>query len=104
MVPSPTPIIPTESDLITCIFILENLSGPLKDDVRILKYFMSVNGIYGAEIAKQGFSGYVCEVLVYYFGSFENVLKKISKIKQILFHMQYLKIFFILIAILLFKI
>ena len=63
-------------------FILENLSGPLKDDVRILKYFMSVNGIYGAEIAKQGFSGYVAEVLVYYFGSFTNVLKEIAKLKN----------------------
>jgi len=38
--------------------------------------------MYGAEIAKQGFSGYVCEVLVYYLGSFENVLKKISKLKN----------------------
>jgi len=63
-------------------FILENLSGPLKDDVRILKYFMSINGIYGAEIAKQGFSGYVAEVLVYYFGSFTNVLKEIAKLKN----------------------
>ena len=63
-------------------FILENLSGPLKDDVRILKYFMSVNGIYGAEIAKQGFSGYVAEVLVYYFGSFTNVLKEFAKLKN----------------------
>ena len=41
-----------------------------------------INGMYGAEIAKQGFSGYVCEVLVYYLGSFENVLKKISKLKN----------------------
>ena len=43
---------------------------------------MSVNGIYGAEIAKQGFSGYVAEVLVYYFGSFTNVLKEIAKLKN----------------------
>ena len=63
-------------------FILENLSGPLKDDVRILKYFMSINGIYGAEIANQGFSGYVAEVLVYYFGSFTNVLEEIAKLKD----------------------
>ena len=63
-------------------FILENLSGQLKNDVRILKYFMSVNGIYGAEIAKQGFSGYVAEVLVYYFGSFSNVLKEFAKLKN----------------------
>ncbi|RMW40664.1 MAG: hypothetical protein EA442_01755 [Candidatus Nitrosopelagicus sp.] len=38
--------------------------------------------MYGAEIAKQGFSGYVCEVLVYYLGSFENVLKRMSKLKN----------------------
>ena len=42
--------------------------------------FLKINGMYGAEIAKQGFSGYVCEVFSL-FGSFENVLKKISKIK-----------------------
>ena len=38
--------------------------------------------MYGAEIAKQGFSGYVCEVLVYYLGSFENVLKKMAKLQN----------------------
>ena len=38
--------------------------------------------MYGAEIAKQGFSGYVCEVLVFYLGSFEKVLKKIAKLKN----------------------
>ena len=38
--------------------------------------------MYGAEIAKQGFSGYVCEVLVYYLGSFENVLKKMTKLQK----------------------
>ena len=60
----------------------EKLTGSMKDDIRILKCFLKINGMYGAEIAKQGFSGYVCEVLVYYLGSFENVLKKISKLKN----------------------
>ena len=63
-------------------FMSEKLTGSMKDDIRILKCFLKINGMYGAEIAKQGFSGYVCEVLVYYLGSFENVLKKISKIKN----------------------
>ena len=57
-------------------FMSEKLTGSMKDDIRILKCFLKINGMYGAEIAKQGFSGYVCEVLVYYLGSFENVLKK----------------------------
>ena len=60
----------------------EKLTGSMKNDIRILKYFLKINGMYGAEIAKQGFSGYVCEVLVYYLGSFENVLKKMAKLQN----------------------
>ena len=63
-------------------FMSEKLTGVMKDDIRVLKCFLETNGMYGAEIAKQGFSGYVCEVLIYYLGSFENVLKKISKIQN----------------------
>jgi len=63
-------------------FMLESLSGQMKDDVRLLKQFLKSNGVYGAEIAKQGFSGYVAEVLVWNFGSFENVIKKMAKLKQ----------------------
>tara|TARA_B100001167_G_scaffold190923_1_gene159172 strand:+ start:1130 stop:2476 length:1347 start_codon:yes stop_codon:yes gene_type:complete len=63
-------------------FMSEKLTGSMKDDIRILKCFLKINGMYGAEIAKQGFSGYVCEVLVYYLGSFENVLKEISKLQN----------------------
>jgi tRNA nucleotidyltransferase (CCA-adding enzyme) len=54
----------------------------MKDDVRILKTFLKSIGIYGAEIAKQGFSGYVSEVLILNYGTFENVIKGISKIKE----------------------
>ena len=63
-------------------FMSEKLTGLMKDDIRVLKCFLKINGMYGAEIAKQGFSGYVCEVLVYYLGSFENVLKKIVKLQN----------------------
>ena len=63
-------------------FMSEKLTGQMKDDIRILKCFLNINEMYGAEIAKQGFSGYVCEVLVYYLGSFENVLKKMTKLQK----------------------
>jgi len=63
-------------------FMSEKLTGLMKDDIRVLKCFLEKNGMYGAEIAKQGFSGYVCEVLVYYLGSFENVLKKIAEMEN----------------------
>ena len=54
----------------------------MRDEVRILKTFLKLTKIYGAEIAKQGFSGYVSEVLILNFGSFENVIKSIAKIQQ----------------------
>ena len=63
-------------------FMSEKLTGLMKDDIRVLKCFLEKNSMYGAEIAKQGFSGYVCEVLVYYLGSFEKVLKKIAKLQN----------------------
>jgi len=63
-------------------FMSEKLTGQMKNDISLLKCMMKANGVYGAEIASQGFSGYVTEVLVYYFGSFSNVIKEISKIKK----------------------
>ena len=63
-------------------FMLESLTGQMKNDVRLLKEFLKCNSVYGAEIAKQGFSGYVAEVLIWNFGSFEDVIKKIAKLKR----------------------
>ena len=63
-------------------YMQKALTSKMKDDVRILKKFLKSTGIYGAEIAKQGFSGYVSEVLVLNYGTFENVIKSISKIKE----------------------
>lgn len=63
-------------------FMVNALSAQLKNEVRILKLFLKANDIYGAEIAMQGFSGYVAEVLILNFGSFENVIRAFSEIKQ----------------------
>ena len=63
-------------------FMNKSLTSKMKNEVRILKTFLKSNGIYGAEIAKQGFSGYVSEVLILHFGTFENVIKSISTIKE----------------------
>ena len=58
------------------------LTPKMRNEVRILKTFLKLTKIYGAEIAKQGFSGYVSEVLILNFGSFENIIKSIAKIQQ----------------------
>lgn len=63
-------------------FMINSLSAQMRSEVRMLKAFLRANDIYGAEIAKQGFSGYVAEVLVLNFGSFEGVIKAISELKQ----------------------
>ncbi len=63
-------------------FMKKSLSESMKNEVRILKRFLMNNDIYGAEIARQGFSGYVAEVLVLNFGNFLGVLKAVSEIKQ----------------------
>lgn len=63
-------------------YMKKTLTSKMKNEVRLLKTFLQSTGIYGAEVAKQGFSGYVSEVLIINFRSFENVVKSISKIKE----------------------
>ena len=63
-------------------FMLNSLDKNKQKDVRVLKQFLKSNNIYGAEISKQGFSGYVSEVLIWNLGSFEKVIEKFTKIQQ----------------------
>ena len=58
------------------------LTVPMKKEVRLLKTFLKSAGIYGAEIARQGFSGYVSEVLVLNFGSFESTVKAMACMQE----------------------
>ena len=63
-------------------FMLETLTGTMKDEVRLLKNFLLSNNIYGSEIAKQGFSGYITEVLILHYRSFEDVIKAIARVEK----------------------
>ncbi len=56
-------------------FVKKNLKKGMADQVRLLKRFMKGVGCYGAEAKVQGFSGYLCELLVMRFGSFRSVLE-----------------------------
>jgi tRNA nucleotidyltransferase (CCA-adding enzyme) len=62
-------------------FVKANLKGR-QGDVRLLKQFLKGIGCYGAEAKVEGFSGYLCELLVIFFGSFEETLKAASKWKR----------------------
>jgi len=54
----------------------------LIDDMRLTKQFFKAAKIYGAESHIRGFSGYVCEILTIYSGSFLKLLKAASKWKE----------------------
>ncbi|RLF50042.1 MAG: CCA tRNA nucleotidyltransferase [Thermoplasmata archaeon] len=62
-------------------YVRKNLPENLKNDVRVLKQFMKGVGVYGAEAKVGGFSGYLCELLVLYYGGFMDVLNSASKWK-----------------------
>ena len=63
-----------------CAFIKENIDG-LEEDVLILKQFMKGIGVYGSEVRTGGFSGYLTEILIIYYGGFENALKNAAEWK-----------------------
>lgn len=56
-------------------FLLEKLTPKMKKDIRVLKQFMKGVGVYGAELKVGGFSGYLCELLVLNYGSFEGAVR-----------------------------
>jgi tRNA nucleotidyltransferase (CCA-adding enzyme) len=56
-------------------YISSHFDNEKRRHARILKKFFKSVGIYGSEISTEGFSGYVSEVLVLKYSSFENVLR-----------------------------
>jgi tRNA nucleotidyltransferase (CCA-adding enzyme) len=55
-------------------FIMERMTPVMRDQVRLLKQFMKGIGTYGAEAKVQGFSGYLVELMVIKYGSFNECL------------------------------
>jgi tRNA nucleotidyltransferase (CCA-adding enzyme) len=56
-------------------YISSHFDDEKRRQARVLKKFLKSVGIYGAEISTEGFSGYVSEVLVLKYSSFENLLR-----------------------------
>lgn len=57
-------------------YIEKNLPKKAVNEVRLLKQFLTSNGIYGADAKTEGFSGYVCELLIIKYKRFVNLLKE----------------------------
>lgn len=55
-------------------YVQSHLNDEEADEVLLLKKFMTSINTYGANYKVSGFSGYLCELLILYYHSFENVL------------------------------
>jgi tRNA nucleotidyltransferase (CCA-adding enzyme) len=56
-------------------YIKENITENQKQQVRIFKQFLHGIRCYGAEAEIEGFSGYLCEILILYFDLFDYLIK-----------------------------
>ena len=63
-------------------YILNKLEKEQHDEVRLLKQFLKRFDIYGAELKIEGFSGYLCELLITHYGSFEKLLRSAANWKE----------------------
>ena len=59
-------------------FVKKNI-GNGRDDVLLLKRMLKNFGIYGADIRTKGVSGYLTELIIIKYGSFEKAMEAISK-------------------------
>ena len=55
-------------------FVKPRIKG-CEDEVLLLKQFMRGCGVYGSELRTQGFSGYLTELLIIHYGSFEKTVR-----------------------------
>jgi tRNA nucleotidyltransferase (CCA-adding enzyme) len=53
---------------------IQDRIGPFIDDVLLLKQFAKAGGVYGSDQMTEGFSGYLCELLVFSFQGFNGLL------------------------------
>jgi tRNA nucleotidyltransferase (CCA-adding enzyme) len=59
------------------LFVREHI-GDLASDVLLLKQFAKAGGIYGSDQMTGGFAGYLCELLVIWYGGFSQVIEAAS--------------------------
>jgi tRNA nucleotidyltransferase (CCA-adding enzyme) len=52
--------------------------GPFTDDVLLLKQFAKTGGYYGSDQMTEGFAGYLCELLIFHYRGFTNLLEAAS--------------------------
>lgn len=62
-------------------YVNSHLSEEQKDEVRRLKLLLKSLGIYGSEIYRNGFSGYVCELLIDRYGTYRELISNFAEMR-----------------------
>ncbi|MFO8077398.1 MAG: CCA tRNA nucleotidyltransferase [Thermoplasmatota archaeon] len=57
-------------------YVKQKITEDQKQEIRLFKQFLKGISCYGAEAQIQGFSGYLCELFVIKYGSFQNIIKQ----------------------------
>ena len=60
-------------------YINEHLKESQKKEVRLFKQFLKGIGCYGAEAEIEGFSGYLCEIMIVKYGTFQKVVENAAR-------------------------
>lgn len=60
---------------------IEKKIGRLVDDVLLVKQFAKAGGVYGSDQMTEGFSGYLCELLILYYDGFPALLEAAAEWK-----------------------
>lgn len=63
-------------------WVQDRLDEEQRKDVVILKKFLDSHGLYGSSLKIQGFSGYLCEILVHHYGSFQDLVRSTANWRE----------------------
>ena len=63
-------------------FVLKNINESQRKQVLLLKQFLKTINCYGSDLKTKGFSGYLCELLIIKYKTFENTLKELCNLKK----------------------
>ena len=74
-----TPLTPVDRTPFHRRYVLSHTTPEQRNEIRLLKSFLKGVEVYGAEIAVQGFSGYLAELLVIKYRCFHDLLVEASE-------------------------
>ena len=63
------------------LYVNSNTDEAMVHDIRLLKVFMKSINVYGSEISRSGFSGYLCELLIIHFKNFDRLMGYMANLR-----------------------